>query len=377
MPKVFKIFSTILGLIIISIAGSIFINAVIAAWTGPSQAPPDGNISNLVLTNSNASLGNLTLTGTNSYLNQTTNARFYLDSKKGVQIRLDSDANDSSTFAVNNGANQELFVIDESGIITLNNDHAADPYNANHLASKGYVQAAVVAAGGGDATSANQVEILSGLSTSTSYLNSIMGAGFDSNSSLKQIADATGDATEAKQDIILENLYNSTGWVAAGTYYSVGGNPTFCRQNVVSSSGTISVSNINNSNVCDTGKVCSSGACIVGSGALTWPGTSKTASDCNSAGGIVYDTGSGTICRFSGVGISCPSGWTQASLWQKYSSSPFGGDSLGNHTSTGPTTFSNEAASCTTQGSIYLVCMTTAPSEYWVTASSCGYNPYD
>jgi len=76
---------------------------------------------------------------------------------------------------------------------------------------------------------------------------------------------------------------------------------------------------------------------------LTWSGSTHTEGDCTTAGGSVYSTPNGTICRFTSSTV--PSGWTQAANWQRYSAASWGGDSCGLNMSTGPTTFSNTAAS--------------------------------
>jgi len=79
---------------------------------------------------------------------------------------------------------------------------------------------------------------------------------------------------------------------------------------------------------------------------LTWAGSTRTIFECDQIGGTVFDTGSGTICRYPRATI--PSGWSQAAYWQRYNSSVWGGDACGNHKSTGPDTFSNQAANALT-----------------------------
>jgi hypothetical protein len=49
---------------------------------------------------------------------------------------------------------------------------------------------------------------------------------------------------------------------------------------------------------------------------LTYPGATHTDVECGVAGGSVYLTSSGTICRFSTQGY-CPTGWRQAGRWQR------------------------------------------------------------
>ncbi|MDD4074420.1 MAG: hypothetical protein PHU17_02790 [Candidatus Pacebacteria bacterium] len=75
---------------------------------------------------------------------------------------------------------------------------------------------------------------------------------------------------------------------------------------------------------------------------LTWPGSTKSAYDCDQIHGTVYNTGAtGTICRYPGSTV--PPGWTWADKWQRYSgSATFGGDSCGKNLSTQPIIFSNQ-----------------------------------
>lgn len=85
---------------------------------------------------------------------------------------------------------------------------------------------------------------------------------------------------------------------------------------------------------------------------LTWSGSTHSWQDCwdgvNGVTGGIYGTGvTGTICRFNSA--SCPSGWTLAALWQRYSVSPWGGDACGQELSSGPTVFSNAASTCKTR----------------------------
>jgi len=62
---------------------------------------------------------NLVMTGTAAMkFNQTTLSYFFIDSNKGIQLRLDADNNDSSSFNINNGANTTIWSVDETG--TLN-----------------------------------------------------------------------------------------------------------------------------------------------------------------------------------------------------------------------------------------------------------------
>ena len=109
----------LIALTIVSIVGAILINAALAAYVGPTANPPSSNLTALLSSGTDASLLTLTLTGTTLTLSQTTNARFYANASKGFQVRLDSDNNDANAeFAINNGANAEVFKVDESGNVT-------------------------------------------------------------------------------------------------------------------------------------------------------------------------------------------------------------------------------------------------------------------
>jgi len=149
-------------------------------------------------------------------------------------------------------------------------------------------------------------------------------------------AAGTGDATYAKQ-LDIEQLVAEGNWVETGkTFYGVGGNTYFCKQYVVNAGGSVAVSNINNGQPCRSGKACSSGVC--GNPVnLTYSGATHSETDCvTTAGGSVYNTGTtGTICKFSGTNIACPSGWTQASNWQAYQTNNGWGDADGDDCSVG------------------------------------------
>ena len=60
-----------------------------------------------------------TISGGNLTFSQTGNPYFYVDSNRGVQIRLDADNNTADEFAINNGLNTKVFSVDESGILQV------------------------------------------------------------------------------------------------------------------------------------------------------------------------------------------------------------------------------------------------------------------
>lgn len=72
---------------------------------------------------------------------------------------------------------------------------------------------------------------------------------------------------------------------------------------------------------------------------LTWPGSTHTEAQVVASGGTIYDTGSGTIGRFTSS--TAPAGWTQAGYWQKYNRSG-NVDDCGRWGGNAPTTFSNQ-----------------------------------
>ncbi len=314
--------SYILALSILSIGGAILIHSVLA-FTGPSADPPASNLTSsdtlqAVTTRGASTDQNLTLTSSNLYLYQTANAKAYLDSYEGVQIRIDSDANDTSEFSINNGDNVEIFKIDESGNITAKSDYL--PTSDKHLATKDYVDAA---SDSGDATLAKQEEILTA------------------------VGSIGGDASYAKQLEIQSDLQRSMGWILPSqTYYSVGGNTYFCRSNQVSADGIATISNIHDGSTCDTSKQCDSGSCV-SVVLLSYSGATHTDLQCDQAGGTIYNTGNGNVCKFSGTNLSCPAGWTQADNWQKYTGdwgSYTAGDECGNWADISPLSFSNQVA---------------------------------
>ena len=331
MSKIIKPLSLILALSILSIGGSILINSAIASWSSPTDNPPSGDISTMTLST-------MTLSGATLSSTQTANARFYLNSNEGLQMRIDTDANDTnSEFSINNGANQEVFKIDENGNITAKSDYL--PTSDKHLATKDYVDAA---GGGGDATLANQ----------TSMMGGGFAAGTDSLENIRNAIDSIsggGDASYAKQLEIQSDLQRSIGWVLPNqTYYSVGGNTYFCRSNQVNASGVVAISDINNGSICDTNKQCSDGSCV-SVVLLTYSGATHTDLQCDQAGGEVFNSGSGTFCKFTGSSLSCPSGWTQADNWQLYNDgggwgSYTTGDDCGSWIDVYPTVFSNMMA---------------------------------
>ncbi|MFH1326479.1 MAG: hypothetical protein ABIH48_03350 [Candidatus Falkowbacteria bacterium] len=320
LKKFLKSTTYIVALTILSIGGSILINSSLAAWTEPASAPPDGNVTNLVHTGDAPSFASITSIGSNFYAYQTANAKFYLDSYEGMQIRIDSDANDTSEFSINNGDNTEIFKIDETGLVTMINKITGltTPTADSDAATKAYVDAA---GGGGDATLAKQEEILTA------------------------VGSIGGDASYAKQLEIQNDLQRSMGWILPNqTYYSVGGNTYFCRQNAVNASGVVTISNINNGSICDASKQCSNGSCV-SVVLLSYSGATHTDLQCDQAGGTIYNSGSGTICKFSSA--SCPGGWTQAGNWQSYSGnwgSYTEGDECGHWADIYPSSFSNQTA---------------------------------
>ena len=379
----FKSAAYIASLAIISIVGSFAINSAIAAWTSPAQDPPNGNVSNpTVWLDGGTNVYLSTLTDYVGIGTQNPNKQLHLKTASGnAELDIQSASqnywaiyHDDTTeqlrfwnadFAGDIGAGAgNAFVIDNDGTILVKTPVDGDSDNA--IATKGYVDAA---GGGGDATLANQELIKGeGFATSTDSLNGISGK-------LTEIGNSLGDATYDKQIEIMTKVDHGNGWILQNqTYFSVGGNTNFCRSNVVNGSGQVTVSNINNNSQCEyiNGYTwrCTNGECVK---SLTWTGSAKTEQDCFNGGGTVFDTGSGTICKFSGTDVICPSGWTQASNWQKYSSIGWGtytsGDSCGFHSDEGPLIFANtqsvnyERGSYT--GSIGVTPTCSGFSEYW------------
>ncbi len=61
----------------------------------------------------------ITLQGTNLYFTQTEYDHFWVDSKRGIQMRIDSDSNSSDTFTIFNGENSAVLTVDEAGNTTI------------------------------------------------------------------------------------------------------------------------------------------------------------------------------------------------------------------------------------------------------------------
>jgi uncharacterized protein (TIGR02145 family) len=79
--------------------------------------------------------------------------------------------------------------------------------------------------------------------------------------------------------------------------------------------------------------------------ALTYPGSTHTVCDCVNLGGVVFTVlengNSYTLCKISNT--TSPSGWTQASHWQRYNNRGGNGDWCGHHLGTLPLYFSNQS----------------------------------
>ncbi|MFH0956141.1 MAG: hypothetical protein V1801_02945 [Candidatus Falkowbacteria bacterium] len=73
------------------------------------------------------------ISGTNTLnLTQTTNPHFYIDSNEGVRITLDKNTDDAnSSFQINNGLNNTVFSVDESGATTINNAAGTAIFSVN------------------------------------------------------------------------------------------------------------------------------------------------------------------------------------------------------------------------------------------------------
>jgi len=300
LAKFTKFTIFILALAVLSTAGAFVIQTAFAAWTSPTTNPPDGNVNALIFNgDSSVYLGSsvvsqfLTLKEDAGYP-----TKFYFDSKKGVQVRLDSDNNDAnSAFTVNNGLNAEIFKVDEVGLVTVINKITGllTPTVATDAATKAYVDAAVGAAGGGDATLANQ--------------ESMMGTGFvkdtDSLKNIRANLAALATSISSEHGQILSELQKLVGYASILTY---------------------------------------SGATHTGNDCLAQPG------------GSIYSSPSGTLCKITGTNVSCSSGWTQAGNWQTYSVIGWGdsnGDDCGRYADSGPVSFADAVANNYEQGSYF------------------------
>ena len=388
LSKFLKSFIYLIALAVVSSVGAILIREAIAAWTGPSANPPGGNVDTLLNTGAAAQTksGNLTvnklvagasalttiydyigigIASPNRQLHIKTasgNAEFDVQSASQNYWALYQDATSGElrfwNTDVTSTSTKNALVLTKDGYLKV-----PTPLNAGDVATKGYVDAA---AGGGDATAANQQSIMgSGFSSSTDSLKSL-------STKINSIPTNAGDATYAKQLEIQSDVQRTFGWVVpSSTYVSVGGNTAFCRSNSVSAGGITTVTNINNGLTCDTNRQCNNGACA-SIQLLTFSGATHSEAQCTGAGGVVYNTGSGTICKLSGS--SCLSGWSQAGNWQRYTAigwttdmgwgktNEMNGDYCGYQKDDGPTNFLNQIA-----------------NDYWREWSGhdqCGFNDY-
>jgi hypothetical protein len=132
-----------LAVTVVGFINAIFIYAATAAWQGPASNPAAGNLNSVVFNGaSSVSLGSQVITG---FLTLQENVsyptKFFIDSKKGLQLRVDSDNNESANFTLNNGSNNAVFTIDEAGLVTVTNKvtGVSTPSAASDLANKAYV----------------------------------------------------------------------------------------------------------------------------------------------------------------------------------------------------------------------------------------------
>jgi hypothetical protein len=139
--------SKLLAFTILTIVSSFFINTVFGEWNGPNANPPTDNLSQAILNGAgSAYLGNIVAP---QYLTFEESAlypqKFYINSKKGLQLRVDSDNNENAVFAVNNGGNNSIFTLAEDGIITVAGrvTGVAAPIAGSDIANKAYVDALV------------------------------------------------------------------------------------------------------------------------------------------------------------------------------------------------------------------------------------------
>jgi hypothetical protein len=135
LPKKFSLL--LIFSIILTLGLSISLGSLLAAWTAPTLAPPDGNIAapiNTGVTGQAKQAGLILNTG-----NITANGLIVQNGNVGIGI-----INPGSKLDVSGNINT-------TSISASGNASAANPTANNHLATKSYVDNAVAAAGGGGA----------------------------------------------------------------------------------------------------------------------------------------------------------------------------------------------------------------------------------
>jgi hypothetical protein len=143
IKKMLALSSKMFIFVILIMTFSIFVNTVLGAWSEPTAVAPDNNAPGIIFFgDSNSYLGNvIALQHLTFEEDAVYPQKFYINSKKGLQIRIDSDNDESSSFAINNGANAEIFKLEESGLMTVNGriTGADNPIDGTDAATKAYV----------------------------------------------------------------------------------------------------------------------------------------------------------------------------------------------------------------------------------------------
>ncbi len=210
--KFLKPLSLILALSILSIGGSILINSAIASWSSPTDNPPSGDISSMIL----ASITIGTTADTNGIARVAP-----ATATEGLRII----SSDYSPFVIRNTANNaDLFRIDEDGVITAKSDYLPIA-GTKQLATADYVDAA---GGGGDATLAKQEDMLDNQSDILSIVNTVIS---NQNQIISEIQTLSAYITETTSQLTYsgsthtgQDCLDSTGVI-----YDTGESGTLCK----------------------------------------------------------------------------------------------------------------------------------------------------
>ncbi|OGF26633.1 hypothetical protein A2477_00930 [Candidatus Falkowbacteria bacterium RIFOXYC2_FULL_47_12] len=226
----------LIALTVVSTVGAVLIKEALAVWTGPTANPPDGNVSIAASNNS----------GWTDY-----------GLKVGLSTPSDyvgigtDDANKQLHLYQMSGDNSEIDIQSIAGTNkhwAIYHDRATQDFRIWNNDPTGEKNVLVIDNATGNIGIGTTDPGTFKLNVNGKIRTLTPAVGDDNNTvATKGYVDAATIATQSYQ---------------AGTYYSEGGNPNFCRQIVVAAGGTGAISNIHDGLTCDSSSVCVSGVCV-------------------------------------------------------------------------------------------------------------------